>query len=210
MSTLTHDFIEFALSVNALQFGDFTLKSGRQSSYFFNAGQFNDGTALAKLGEFYAKTLHKSGLSVDLLFGPAYKGIPLALSTAIAYHHLYQRTLPYSFNRKEAKDHGEGGQLVGHAPEGNVVIIDDVITAGTAFRESMALLQKTPATLVGVMIALDRQEHGVGHRSAVDEIRQDYQVPVLSIITLSDLIAYLEKHPILSSYAEKIRNGMNS
>ncbi len=189
---LRFGFIEFAMSTNALQFGNFTLKSGRQSPYFFNAGQFNHGTALAKLGEYYAKTLEQHQIKFDILFGPAYKGIPLVSATTIAYHHLFQKTIPYCFNRKEAKKHGEGGQLVGQALKGDVVIIDDVITAGTAFREAMELMQHTPAKVSGVIIALDRQERGTGSYSAIDEIKLHYKIPVVSIITLADLIRYLE------------------
>jgi len=211
MATDTHtsiirDFIELALEVNALKFGDFTLKSGRQSPYFFNIGEFNTGTALAKLGAFYARKLYDSAIPFDVLLGPAYKGIPLALSTAIAYHHLYNKTIPYCFNRKEIKDHGEGGQWVGRVPTGKIVFIDDVITAGTAFRESMALLEKTPATLGSVLIALNRQESGTGTLSALEEIKKTYEVPVLSLITLDDLIDYLKEHPTLHIHWEKLKN----
>lgn len=191
---LRFEFIEFAMGINALQFGDFTLKSGRQSPYFFNAGQFNHGTALAKLGEYYAKTLEQHQMKFDILFGPAYKGIPLVSATTIAFHNLFQKTVPYCFNRKEAKTHGEGGQLVGHELTGDVVIIDDVITAGTAFREAMDLMKNTSANVSGVIIALDRQERGKGDYSAIDEIKMQYKIPVVSIITLADLIQYLETH----------------
>lgn len=193
MKDFQRDFIEFALRLNVLRFGEFTLKSGRKSPYFFNAGLFNSGAALAKLGRFYAAAITDSRLQFDVLFGPAYKGIPIASATAVALAEQHGRDLPWCFNRKEAKDHGEGGSLVGAPLEGRVLIIDDVITAGTAIREVMDIIAKTPARPAAVMVALDRQEKGKGELSAIQEVERDYGIPVLSIINLSQLIAYLEE-----------------
>jgi len=184
-------FIELAIEQRALSFGEFTLKSGRQSPYFFNAGQFQTGGALAKLGKFYAEALVQSGISVDIVFGPAYKGIPLASAMAIALSNDFQKDLPYCFNRKEAKDHGEGGMLVGAPLEGRVAIVDDVITAGTAVREVMSIVQSAGATPAAVLIGLDRQERGQGATSAIQEVEQEFGVPVISIVTLTDILEYL-------------------
>ncbi|GAA5192767.1 orotate phosphoribosyltransferase [Ferrimonas gelatinilytica] len=184
-------FIEFALERNVLRFGEFTLKSGRTSPYFFNAGLFNRGSDLAKLGRFYAAALMDAGIDFDLLFGPAYKGIPIATTTAVALADHHDRDLPYCFNRKEAKDHGEGGNLVGSELRGRVMLVDDVITAGTAIRESMTIIQANGAELAGVLIALDRQEKGQGELSAIQEVERDFGCAVVSIITLKDLITYL-------------------
>ncbi len=186
-------FIDFALQTGVLRFGEFTLKSGRVSPYFFNAGLFNTGGALARLGRFYAQAIVDSGIEFDLLFGPAYKGIPLAAVTAAALYDRHGRDVPYAFNRKEAKTHGEGGSIVGHPLEGRVLIIDDVITAGTAIRESMEIIAAEGARPAGVVIALDRQEKGQGERSAIQEVEADYGIPVTAIARLEDLIDYLEQ-----------------
>jgi len=188
-------FIEFALSREVLRFGEFTLKSGRVSPYFFNAGLFNTGSALARLGQYYAEAIIESGLEFDVLFGPAYKGIPLAAACSMALADHHQRDVPYSFNRKEAKAHGEGGNIVGSPLQGRILIIDDVITAGTAIRESMQIIDAAGAKPAGVLIALDRQEKGRGELSAIQEVEQQYGIPVLSIITLENLITYLEQQP---------------
>lgn len=193
MKPYQKEFIDFALKRNVLKFGEFTLKSGRKSPYFFNAGLFNRGRDLSRLGRFYAAALIDSGVQADLLFGPAYKGIPLATATAMALDEQYDIDMPYCFNRKEAKDHGEGGNLVGSPLEGKVVLVDDVITAGTAIRESMALFAQHPCQLAGVLIALDRQEKGNGELSAIQEVERDYQTKVTSIISLNDLIDYLQQ-----------------
>ena len=188
-------FIEFALSREVLRFGEFTLKSGRVSPYFFNAGLFNTGSALARLGQYYAEAIIESGLEFDVLFGPAYKGIPLAAACSVALADHHQRDVPYSFNRKEAKVHGEGGNIVGSPLQGRILIIDDVITAGTAIRESMQIIDAAGAKPAGVLIALDRQEKGTGELSAIQEVEQQYGIPVLSIITLENLITYLGQQP---------------
>ncbi len=185
------EFIAFAISQKVLQFGEFTLKSGRISPYFFNAGAFNDGASLHQLGRFYAAALQESGLGYDLLFGPAYKGIPLVASTVISLAADYGRNVPYVFNRKEAKAHGEGGHLVGAPLEGRVVIIDDVITAGTAIREVMDLLAASAASAVGVVVAIDRQERGKGNQSAIQEVAEDYGVTVVSVVNLGHIVEYL-------------------
>ncbi|MBT0727425.1 orotate phosphoribosyltransferase [Rosenbergiella australiborealis] len=198
MKPWQREFIEFAISKKVLKFGEFTLKSGRKSPYFFNAGLFNTGRDLAQLGRFYAQALVDSGISFDLLFGPAYKGIPIATTTAVALADHHHRDLPYCFNRKEAKDHGEGGLLVGSPLEGRVMLVDDVITAGTAIRESMEIIAAHHASLAGVLISLDRQERGRGDISAIQEVERDYQCHVISIITLSDLISYLEEQPSMA------------
>lgn len=193
MKNFQRDFIEFALRLNVLRFGEFTLKSGRKSPYFFNAGLFNSGFALAQLGRFYADAIVDSKLEFDVLFGPAYKGIPIAAATAVALAEHHELDVPWCFNRKEAKDHGEGGHLVGAPLQGRVLIIDDVITAGTAIREVMDIIGKTPAKPAAVVVALDRQEKGKGELSAIQEVERDYGIPVLSIVNLAQLIVYLEE-----------------
>jgi len=187
------DFIEFALSLDVLRFGEFTLKSGRNSPYFFNAGLFNSGLALAKLGRFYAAAIADSGVAFDVLFGPAYKGIPIASAAAIALADNHGRDLPWCFNRKEAKAHGEGGTLVGAPLQGQVLIVDDVITAGTAIREVMDIIGQTDAKPAGVVVALDRQEKGKAELSAIQEVERDFGIPVISIINLNQLIRYMEE-----------------
>jgi orotate phosphoribosyltransferase len=184
------EFIEFAVARQVLRFGEFKTKAGRLSPYFFNAGLFNDGDALSRLGGFYAKAILASAVDFDLLFGPAYKGIPLVAATAVALA-LQGRSVPFAFNRKEAKDHGEGGLIIGAPMTGRVLIVDDVISAGTSVRESVQLIQGAGGTPAGVVIALDRMERGQGALSAVQEVQQTYHIPVISIATLDDLVAYL-------------------
>ena len=188
MQDYQREFIKFAIDQGVLRFGSFTLKSGRTSPYFFNAGLFNDGLALAKLGQFYAQALLDSKINCDVLFGPAYKGIPLASSTAVALADHHQINMPWCFNRKEAKTHGEGGTLVGSALQGNVVIVDDVITAGTAIREVMEIIQQQGASAAGVLIALNRQERGKGELSAIQEVERDFKMPVVSIVSLDQVL----------------------
>lgn len=188
------DFIRYALDCGVLKFGQFQLKSGRSSPYFFNTGLFNTGAQLGNLGRFYAQALQQSGLTPDILYGPAYKGIPLVSATSIAYAQLQDKDIPFAFNRKEAKDHGEGGNLVGAPLQGRVLILDDVITAGTSVRESVDIIRAAGATPYGVLIALDRQEKGRQDISAVQEVAQQYGMPVVAIITLADIIEYLETH----------------
>ncbi|RCU51063.1 MULTISPECIES: orotate phosphoribosyltransferase [Corallincola] len=188
-------FIEFALEREVLRFGEFTLKSGRTSPYFFNAGLFNTGRDLARLGKFYAAALQDAAIPYDVLFGPAYKGIPIASATAVALANEYDVDAPYCFNRKEAKTHGEGGSLVGSPLKGRIMLVDDVITAGTAIRESMTIIEQNGAGLAGVLIALDRQERGKGELSAIQEVERDFGCQVISIVTLKDLISYLAQQP---------------
>lgn len=194
MQPYQREFLDFALGIGVLRFGEFTLKSGRISPYFFNAGLFNTGASLARLGRYYAQAIVDSGIPFDLIYGPAYKGIPLAAVTAAALHDLHGLDLPYAFNRKEAKDHGEGGVIVGHPLAGKrVLIIDDVISAGTSVRESFEIIQAEKAVAAGVVIALDRQERGKGDRSAIQEVEQDYGIPVAAIVRLAQLVEYLEE-----------------
>ncbi len=184
-------FIQYALDCDVLKFGEFHLKSGRISPYFFNTGLFNSGAQLAKLGQFYAQALIHSQLEVDILYGPAYKGIPLVSAAAIAYAQIQESDIPFAFNRKEAKDHGEGGVLVGAPLTGNVLILDDVITAGTSVRESVAIINDAGATPAGVLIALDRQERGEHDISAIQEVSQRFAMPVVSIIALQHIIEFM-------------------
>ncbi|MBT4182300.1 MAG: orotate phosphoribosyltransferase [Candidatus Thioglobus sp.] len=193
MEQYQKDFVDFMLEIGALKFGEFTLKSGRVSPYFFNAGAFNTGEHLSKLGKFYAQAIQVSELEFDVLFGPAYKGIPLATATAMALNDSFGINVPYSFNRKEAKTHGEGGDIVGHALENEVLIIDDVITAGTAIREAMDIIDANGATAKGVIVAVDRQEKGKGDKSAIQEVEENFGITVLSIINLGHLIDYLKQ-----------------
>ncbi|OWL88541.1 orotate phosphoribosyltransferase [Halopseudomonas aestusnigri] len=206
MHEYQREFIRFALDRNVLRFGEFTLKSGRKSPYFFNAGLFNDGASLSRLGRFYAQALvHSSLPDVDVIFGPAYKGIPLAAVTAVALADSFDRNLPYCFNRKEAKDHGEGGSLVGAPLEGRVLIIDDVITAGTAVREVMQIIRQAGATPAAVMIALDRQERGQGELSAIQEVERDFGIPVISIVSLNQVMAFIQDDPELQQYLPAVQ-----
>ncbi|EWH02772.1 orotate phosphoribosyltransferase [Halomonas sp. BC04] len=213
MQAYQRNFIEFAIEQGVLTFGEFTLKSGRVSPYFFNAGLFRSGRALARLGRFYASAIEASQLPVDVLFGPAYKGIPLAATTAVALADHHDRDLPFAFNRKEAKDHGEGGNIVGAELTGRILIIDDVITAGTAIREVMTLIDAAGAEAVGVVIALDRQERGADEgegagQSAIQEVEARYGMPVISIVTLDMVLAYLEEQDgeAFRCHAEAIRD----
>ena len=187
MEQYQKDFVDFTLETGVLKFGEFTLKSGRVSPYFFNAGLFNTGSHLSELGKFYAQAIEASDLKFDVLFGPAYKGIPLASAASIALNDSFNRNVPYSFNRKEAKDHGEGGSIVGHPLEGDILIIDDVITAGTAIHEAQEIIQSSGATAKGVIVALDRQEKGKGELSAIQEVEKVFGIRVLSIISLTHI-----------------------
>ena len=200
MQAYQRDFIRFAIERGVLRFGQYTLKSGRISPYFFNAGLFDSGLALAQLGRFYAAAVVDSGINFDVLFGPAYKGIPLAATTAVALAEHHQRDMPWCFNRKEAKDHGEGGTLVGAPLSGRVLIIDDVITAGTAIREVMQIIQAQGAQAAGVLIALNRQERGKGELSAIQEVERDYGMPVVSIVSLEQVLEYLAEDAELKQY----------
>ena len=201
----SQEFIAFACELGVLGFGEFKTKAGRLSPYFFNAGAFNDGAALARLCDFYAQRILASGIAFDVLFGPAYKGIPLAAGTAMSLARLGHNT-PYVYNRKEAKDHGEGGVLVGAPLKGRVLIIDDVISAGTSVRESVEIIRQAGATPVAVVIALDRQERGVGALSAVQEVEQTYGLPVISIARLDNLIDYLSNQPVLAHNLDTVRD----
>jgi orotate phosphoribosyltransferase len=205
MQAYQREFIRFAIERGVLRFGEFTLKSGRTSPYFFNAGLFDSGLALARLGRFYAAAVVNSGLSFDVLFGPAYKGIPLAATTAVALAEHHQRDLPWCFNRKEAKDHGEGGTLVGAPLAGKVLIIDDVITAGTAIREVMQIIQAQGAQAAGVLIALNRQERGQGELSAIQEVERDFGMPVVSIVSLEQVLEYLADDAELKQYLPAVQ-----
>ena len=204
------DFVRFAIKSGVLRFGDFTLKSGRRSPYFFNAGLFNTGAGLARLGQFYARALVESELSCDMLLGPAYKGIALAATTAIALAERHGRNLPYAFNRKEAKDHGEGGRIVGGPLRGRVLVIDDVITAGTSVREAVELIHAADAQLAGVLIALDRRERGAGDLAATDEVAARHGVPVVSIASLDDLIAFLRHDPDTGDFPPTLLSAMEA
>lgn len=205
MQNYQRDFIEFAIKQGVLKFGEFTLKSGRVSPYFFNAGLFNTGKALAEIGRFYAAALEDAGVDYDVIFGPAYKGIPLATTLSVALFDKYGKDVPYVFNRKEAKAHGEGGTLVGSPLEGRVLIVDDVITAGTAIREVMSMIEAAPGAVpAATLIALDRQEKGKAEASAIQEVERDYGIPVISIVTLEQVLAYVADQPELTQYAASI------
>lgn len=205
MKDYQHAFIEFALETGVLRFGEFTLKSGRLSPYFFNSGLFNSGATLARLGRFYAQAISESDLDFDVLFGPAYKGIPLASTTVVALADQHNRDVPYVFNRKEKKDHGEGGQLVGAELQGKVLIIDDVISAGTSVGESVDIIRAAGAEPAGVIIALDRQERGQGELSAIQQVEQTHGIPVVSIICLNDLLSYLQDNAELQHYLPSVK-----
>ena len=205
MEQYKRDFIEFALSRNVLKFGEFTLKSGRKSPYFFNAGLFNTGADLARLGEFYTAAIQASAVDFDVVFGPAYKGIPIGTSVSVALFNRYGIDKPVCFNRKEVKDHGEGGNLIGSPLQGKILLVDDVITAGTAIRESMELISANKAELAAVLIALNRKERGKGELSAIQEVERDYQCQVLSIIDLDDLMQFIEQDPRYSSHLPEMR-----
>jgi len=205
MQPYQQDFLTFCTESGVLRFGDFTLKSGRQSPYFFNSGLFDTGAKLTRLASAYARRIVDSGLQFDILYGPAYKGIPLAAAASIALAVEHGRDLPFAFNRKEAKDHGEGGVIVGRPLSGRVLIIDDVITAGTSVRESVEIIRAAGAEPAGVVIALDRQERGSDGRSAVAEVMQRFGCPVLSVVTLDDLILVLERAPNMTELVSKLR-----
>ena len=204
MQAFQEEFVEFAIRNHVLCFGDFTLKSGRKSPYFFNTGLFNDGSSLARLGRFYAYAIENSGLKFDMLFGPAYKGIPLASAVAIASNDLFNRNLPFAFNRKEAKDHGEGGDIFGAPLSGKILIIDDVISAGTSVNLSVEIIRQSGAKAVGVAIAMDRMEQGQSEYSAVQEVEQSLHLEVISIITLDNLVEYLQQQPAMKEHLIKI------
>ena len=206
------EFLDFCLATGVLRFGEFTLKSGRVSPYFFNAGLFNSGRSLARLGWFYAQAIRHAGVEFDMLYGPAYKGIPLACTTAIALAEHFNHDVPYAFNRKEAKKHAEGGVIVGHPLQGRVLIIDDVISAGISVGESVDIIHQAAAIPAGVVIALDRQERGTGTRSAVAEVEQAWNLRVTSIATLDTLVAYLDeqresRHHLLAIEAYRAQYG---
>lgn len=205
MSDFRQAFIQFAIERNVLCFGEFKTKAGRLSPYFFNAGLFNDGDSLRKLGQFYAKAIAAAGLPFDMLFGPAYKGIPLVSTIAIALAEM-GHNYPFCFNRKEAKDHGEGGMLVGAPLAGRVLIVDDVISAGTSVRESVNLIQASSALPCGVVIALDRMERGIGQLSAVQEVQKMHHISVTAIIDLNDLIAYLQNNSELAHHLHAVQH----
>jgi len=209
MHDYQQNFIEFAIRRDALRFGEFTLKSGRISPYFFNAGLFNTGDDLLELSKAYAAALERSSLDYDIIFGPAYKGIPLATATAMALASNGMNK-PFAFNRKEKKDHGEGGNIVGAPLQGNILIVDDVITAGTAIRESMNLIQNAGARPAGVLIALDRQERGAGERSAVQEVQDTFGIPVVSIIKLDQVLDYLNTRPGFEEHAAGVATYQQS
>jgi len=205
MKEYQKEFIEFALEKQVLKFGEFTLKSGRTSPYFFNAGLFNTGRDLARLGRFYAAALEDAAIEYDVLFGPAYKGIPIATTTAVALADHYNKDVPYCFNRKEKKAHGEGGSLVGSELKGKIMLVDDVITAGTAIRESMEIIAENGADLSGVLIALDRQEKGKAELSAIQEVERDFNTQVTSIVKLADLISYLELQGTMDEHLAAVK-----
>lgn len=203
-------FIQLAIKKQVLKFGEFILKSGRISPYFFNAGLFDDGESLSLLGEYFAQSLEANGIKFDMLYGPAYKGIPIATAISTAYFKLYQRNIPVAFNRKEVKDHGEGGVLIGAPLKGKVLIVDDVVSAGTSVRESIDIIQKNAATVAGISVALDRQEKGQGDLSAIGELQQQYGLKTVSIAGLNDLIVFLandeDKLEMVKEY--KLRYGV--
>lgn len=205
MEIYQREFFEFAIGSGVLKFGQFTLKSGRNSPYFFNAGLFNSGERLRRLGSFYAAALVRSGLAFDMLFGPAYKGIPLVAATAIALAGEHSRDLPFAFDRKEAKDHGEGGVIVGAPLAGRVVVVDDVISSGLSVQHSAGLIGAAGAELAGVLVALDRQERGQGERSAVAEVKARHGVPVIAVAGLEQLVQYLEEDSQSTAAAAAIR-----
>ena len=205
MAPYKREFIEFALRSGVLSFGEFVLKSGRSSPYFFNSAGFATGSALARLGRFYAESIVASGIAFDMVFGPAYKGVPLVCAVAVALADRHGRDVPWAFNRKEAKDHGEGGIIVGAVPSGRVLLVDDVISAGTAVRESMRILENAGATCVAAAICVDRQERGRGQCSAVQEVETELGIRVVSILCLDDLVAYLGEETGFEADLQRVR-----
>ncbi|HEY5604105.1 MAG TPA: orotate phosphoribosyltransferase [Gammaproteobacteria bacterium] len=206
MEKYQKEFLDFAVEIGVLKFGAFTLKSGRHSPYFFNSGLFNTGRCLARLGSYYAQAIVRSAVEFDMVYGPAYKGIPLASALVIALANDYQKDVPYAFNRKEAKDHGEGGNIVGSPLKGKVLVIDDVISAGTSVRESIDIINAQGATPAGVIIALDRQEVGKTDKTAIQEVEKEFGIPVVSIVRLGDLINYLEQQADMQQYVVAIKD----
>ncbi len=204
MEQYQKEFIEFAINKQVLRFGEFTLKSGRVSPYFFNSGLFDDGDSLARLGQFYAAAVANAGIEFDMIYGPAYKGIPLASTMAIAFSQQHKKNYPFVFNRKEAKDHGEGGITFGAEISGRVLIIDDVISAGTSVRESVDIIGKHGGTTVGAVVAVDRQERGQGATSAIQEVEQQHGIKVISIISLEQIITYLQAHGEMPEHLDAI------
>ena len=205
MHDYQREFIELALDLEVLRFGEFTLKSGRTSPYFFNAGLFNTGARLAALGRFYADAIVESGLSFDVLLGPAYKGIPIASAAAVQLSALHGRDVPWCFNRKEPKDHGEGGLIVGAPLQGRALVVDDVITAGTAIREVKQIVDDAGADLAGIVVAVDRQERGRGELSAIQEVERDFGVPVVSIISFDQIIEFIEQTGRHAEHLDAVR-----
>ncbi len=205
MEQYQKEFIEFAIEKQVLCFGEFKLKSGRISPYFFNSGLFNDGKSLAELGKYYAQAVKHSAIEFDMIYGPAYKGIPLASTMAIAFQEIHNANYPFCFNRKEIKDHGEGGITFGADINGRVLIIDDVISAGTSIRESMEIISTKGGTTVGAVVAVDRQERGQGERSAIQEVEQLYKIKVISIVSLEHIIAYLDEHGEMQVHLDAIK-----
>ena len=203
MNTLSEQFINFTISNQILKFGEFKTKAGRISPYFFNMGLINNGKDLKELGEFYRELIKKNNITFDLLFGPAYKGISIVSATAIAFG---DAKINFAFNRKEVKDHGEGGQIIGHPIQGDVVIIDDVISAGTAIRESVNIIKAHGANPKAIIVAIDRQEKGQGHESAIQEVKNDFNIDVFSLINLNDVIDFIKKNEEFNQYLEKIEN----
>ncbi len=204
MKKYQKEFIEFAIEKGALCFGEFQLKSGRISPYFFNTGMFNDGKSLSKLGRFYAEALKNSGIKFETIYGPAYKGIPLASATAISLYEVFKGDYPLSFNRKETKDHGEGGIILGAKIKKRVIIIDDVITAGTAINESVKIINQEGGNVVGAIVAVDRQEQGENQKSAIQEAEEKYKIKIVSIIGLNNIISYISKNPDFKRHIKSI------
>ena len=204
MEKYQKEFIEFAIERKALCFGEYKLKSGRISPYFFNTGSFNDGESLAKLGRFYAEALHKAEIKFDMIYGPAYKGIPLASATAISFHEVFDNNYPFCFNRKEIKDHGEGGAMFGAEIHNRVIVIDDVISAGTSIKESIDIVHSKGGTVIGAIVAVNRQEQGEGKKSAIQEAQEKYKIKIISIVSLNDIISFISKNDNLKKHLEAI------
>ena len=204
MEKYQKEFIEFAIERKALCFGEYKLKSGRISPYFFNTGSFNDGKSLAKLGRFYAEALHKAEIKFDMIYGPAYKGIPLASATAISLHEVFDNNYPFCFNRKEINDHGDGGATFGAEIHNRVIVIDDVISAGTSIKESIDIVHSKGGTVIGAIVAVNRQEQGEGKKSAIQEAQEKYKIKIISIVSLNDIISFISKNDNLKKHLEAI------